>query len=223
MVKLTGVENSVQAGLRVILWGTAVRKPSLLLGEVQWWQESDFRWDVQEWASMMVISEGAGYMADPDVMQWVKRGFDSLVKSFQSRASADEVPRGSGSGENAQDMANSGEETPRVRHTQAEVDEKLEKYQREHKSKFDELARRLASGDTTAKKEAQELFGRNRMVAKLKLNEGMVSKTPAWKEIKAALFPEETAPNPVRPKRQASSLPWHAHVGSGWRSGVAFG
>ena len=203
---LTGVENLAQAGLRVILWVAATREPSLLLRPNKWQPRESLRCDLEEWAKALVIRDESGYVAEPDVMQWVEKGFASLVKGFQQKQSSEVLTHGRGGRKRASHGSDTGKVAKQGRNSQSSVDAELLKFQIENQTKINDLACRIAAGDKASKKEARLLFGRNKIADKLDLPRSMVSKTPAYKEVSKTLKLSRNTSGSPRPVMQGLDI-----------------
>lgn len=75
---LTGVDDAVQAGLRITLWSAACQKPDLFDGARGDW---NFRCCPME---KLFVREGESYRPRTEPMEWVRSAFDQLVANYNA-------------------------------------------------------------------------------------------------------------------------------------------
>ena len=81
----------------------------------------------------------------------------------------------------------------RPRGKKADAEKKICYYVVDRQTYYDSLKPRCQQNDASALKQAEGMFGRNKLAGLLGLSAGMVSSTKAWKDIKADLFPASRA------------------------------
>ena len=108
---LTGVDDAVQAGLRITLWSAACQKPDLFEGARGDW---NFRCCPME---KLFVLEGESYRPRTEPMKWVRSAFDQLVAEFNAEQAEDSKKTSPG----GKDGKNSGDKKRRMTCNEANV------------------------------------------------------------------------------------------------------
>jgi hypothetical protein len=79
--QITGVDDAIQAGLRIILWCAATVKPAFVLpAHSEWYLQVNLRNSVKTWAYHCVIGNGMDATVDPEILSCVGKAFEELAK-----------------------------------------------------------------------------------------------------------------------------------------------
>ncbi len=204
---LTGTDDVVQAGLRIVMWAAMCATPKLSEKTEVWRLRVQHSALILHWTDSLVFGTGGSWRSQQEILEWVKMvlphlsqcppigrrsrkhvHLDNLPATLLAPQIQSDIPRDQ-ERRKKQDEPKKKQDEPKKRSwTQGDLDSAIHEYKAQRASRYDELVQRVKSGHPGAKKAAQEMFGRNAIVKALGVRSpAMVTKSKAWHGIAADL------------------------------------
>jgi hypothetical protein len=78
---LTGTDDIIQAGLRLILWAAAYKNDTLLIDGKEWYHKVNYRNHIEKWIGGLVDRSEKGWHSRTEPIEAISGAFDFLASA----------------------------------------------------------------------------------------------------------------------------------------------